>query len=52
MEKNKPIRDQLPNKHRVPIVKNPCFSWLYGLAKNPADVQKCWGPQNKFSDKF
>ena len=35
MEKNRPIRDQFPNKNRVPIVKNPRFSWLYGLAMVP-----------------
>jgi hypothetical protein len=35
MEKNRPIRDQFPNKNRAPIVKNPCFSWLYGLAMVP-----------------
>ena len=35
MEKNRPIRDQFPNKNRVPIVKNPCFSWLYGLPMVP-----------------
>ena len=35
MEKNRPIRDQFPNKNRVPIVKNPRFSWLYGLPMVP-----------------
>ena len=35
MEKNRPIRDQFPNKNRVSIVKNPRFSWLYGLAMVP-----------------
>ena len=35
MEKNRLIRDQFPNKNRVSIVKNPRFSWLYGLAMVP-----------------
>ena len=29
------IRDQFPNKNRVPIVKNPRFSWLYDLPTVP-----------------
>ena len=35
IKKNRPIRDQFPNKNRAPIVKNPRFSWLYGLATVP-----------------
>ena len=37
MEKKRPIKDKFPNKHRVPIVKNPRFSWLYGLAMVPGE---------------
>ena len=36
------------NKNRVTIVKDPHFSWLYGLPMVPWAPQKCWGLQNKF----
>ena len=37
MEKNRPIRDQFPNKNRVLIVKNPRFSWFHEPPKNVGD---------------
>ena len=52
MEKNRPIRDQFPHKNHVPIVKNPPFSWLYGLPMVPWAPHKCWGLQNKFYKIF
>jgi hypothetical protein len=53
MEKNRPIRDQFPNKNRVPIVKDPHFSWLYGLPNGSLSPPKMLGtPKINSRKKF